>query len=338
VRRALRWIGWGFLGVVSLVALGWLLISFGSDIPKKIGTVWIDGPGDTRIRGDTWMKSSMFDDSYVHEYTQVAPDGAETPIGEGLRALDIAKARLYEHDEQAELVVLGKVFRRDHSGHWSAFKAADASFVYRYYASGITRELGDSWYSSASGITCWITDLDQYANRLVSACHFPARVSLVFRRASYDAPWVLDAEATFAKTPPPQRVHFPERVEGTLTTVRIEPAAAATALLAESRRLEPALAAAGTRIAAQVEFELVGTEHTDLSLVTEGYENRWRVRGGWVDSRGRAVVFWADHPLGRSEGFAERRGQPWEEAWLLERVHRYKEDASYLIYLELRAR
>ena len=338
MRRVLRWIAWGFVGIVSLLALVVFLVSVVDDIPKKVSTVWIDGPGDTRIRGDTWVESGLWDQSVVYEYTQVAPDGTEIPIGEGPAALDIGGARLYEHDDQAELVVLGTVFRRDHSGRWSAFWAVDHSFVYRHYATGVNEQFGNSWYYAASGISCWITDLDPVEHRLVSACHFPASVQLVFRRASYDEPWALDQAATFAETPPPQRAHFPEMVQGTLTTVRIEPAGAAAALLVGSRRLEAALAEDGTRMLARVEFELVGEEATDVTVVTEGYENRWRARGGWVDPRGWPVVFWSGHPLGSDEGFAEHRGQPWGEAWLVHSVRRHREDATYLTYLELQSR
>lgn len=127
-------------------------------------------------------------------------------------------------------------------------------------------------------------------------------------------------------------------MQGTLTTVRIEPAVAAAGLLEKSRRLEAALAKAGTRMLARVKFELVGAEATDVSVVTEGYENRWRARGGWVDTRGRPVVFWSDHPLGRDGGFTEHRGQPWGEAWLVHSVRRHREDATYLTYLELQSR
>lgn len=336
--RALRWIGWGFAGVVSLVALAGLLVLFVERSPRNVGTVWIDGPGDTRIRGDTWSKAGVWDESVVYEYTQVAPDGTEIPIGEGPVDLERAAARLYEHGDQAELVVLGSVYRRDRSGRWISFRAVDAGFVYRHYASGVTGQAGDSWYYAAAGISCWIADLDPIEHRLVSACHFPARVRLVFRRASYDAPWVLDPSATFAETPPPQRQDFPNAARGTLTTLRVVPAAAAAALLERSRRLESVRGETGVRRVAQVEFELVGTEATDVSVVTEGYENRWRARGGWVNTEGRPVVFWSDHPLGRDEGFAERRGQPWGEAWLVDSVRRHREDATYLTYLELRSR
>jgi len=51
------------------------------DFPRKVSTVWIDGPGDTRIRGETWVTASTWDEFVVHQYTQVAPDGTETPIG-----------------------------------------------------------------------------------------------------------------------------------------------------------------------------------------------------------------------------------------------------------------
>jgi hypothetical protein len=166
----LRWIGWGFVGVVSLLALGVLLILVVDDSPIKVRTVWIDGPGDTRIRGEEWETSSGWDSSVVHEYTQVAADGTETPIGEGPNALDIGRARLYEHDDQAELVVLGSIFRRDHSGRWSVFRAFDPSFVYRHDASGVNRQFGNSWYYASSGTTCWIADLDQ--------ARAPARVSV----------------------------------------------------------------------------------------------------------------------------------------------------------------
>jgi hypothetical protein len=336
--RVLRWIGWGFVGVVGLVVVLVFVISVADDIPKNIKTVWIDGPGDTRIRGDTWETTSLWDSSEVHEYTQVAPDGTETPIGEGLRQLDIARARVYELGDKAELVALDKIFRRDHSGRWSAFRADDANFVYRYYASGTTQRLDNSWYYSASGISCWITGLNQATHRLVSTCSFPATVRLIFRRASYDDPWVLDEAATFSGTPPPKRIPFPDAARGTLTTVLIEPPEAVAALLERSRHLEPALAEAGARMVAQVEFELVGSEATDVSVETEGYKNRWRARGGWVDSRGWPVLFWSDHPLGHRESFAKRRGQPWGEALLVKRSRRYQADASYLTYLELQPR
>jgi hypothetical protein len=338
MRRALRWIGWGFAGVTGLVVLLVIVISVADNFPKKMRTVWIDGPGDTRIRGETWVTTSLWDSSEVYEYTQVAPDGTETPIGEGPRQLDIAKARVYELDDQAELVVLGTIFRRDHSGRWSAFRADDANFVYRHYASGITQELGNSWYYEASGISCWIAGLDQARHRLVSACNFPETVRLIFRRASYDDLWVLDEAATFAETPPPQRIPFPEAARGTLTTVRIEPTGAVSALLERSRQLEPALAGAGSRMVAQIEFELVGSEATDVAVETEGYKKRWRARGGWVDSRGWPVLFWSVHPVGHRESFAKRRGQPWQEALLVQRSRSYGEDASYLTYLELRPR
>jgi hypothetical protein len=163
-------------------------------------------------------------------------------------------------------------------------------------------------------------------------------VRLVFRRASYDEPWVLDQAATFAGTPPPARARFPEMARGILTTIVIEPAGAAAALLERSRRLEAALMESGTRMVARVEFELVGTEATDVSVVTEDYKNRWRARGGWVDTRGWPVVFWSDFPLARAEGFAEHRGQPWGEAWLVDMAGLYREDVTLLIYLELQPR
>lgn len=143
--RSLRWIGLGFVGLASLVALGILLVWFAERSPRNVGTVWIDGPGDTRIRGDTWVKSSLWDESVVFKYTEVAPDGTENPIGEGPNSLDIGRARLHEQGDQAELVVLGMIYRRDQSGHWSSFRAADYKFVYRYYAGGVNGEGGDSW-------------------------------------------------------------------------------------------------------------------------------------------------------------------------------------------------
>lgn len=81
-------------------------------------------------------------------------------------------------------------------------------------------------------------------------------------------------------------------------------------MLEGSGRLEAALAEAGTCMLARVGFVLIGEEATDVSVVTESYENRWRARGGWVDTRSWPVVFWSDLPLGRDEGFAEHRGQP----------------------------
>lgn len=161
---------------------------------------------------------------------------------------------------------------------------------------------------------------------------------LIFRRESYDAPWVLDQSATFADTPPPQRADFPQAAFGTLTTLRIEPAGDANALPEARRRLESALEAAHARVVARVEFELVGSQATDVTVGTEGYKRRWRVRGGWVDDRGSPVVFWDDLPLGRSEGFSEHRGQPWAEAWLVDSARRHQEDILYLTYLELRLR
>ena len=72
------------------IALAW----FGESSYQNVGTAWIDGPGDARIRGDTWVKSDVWDESVVFEYTEVAPDGTETPIGEGPNSLDIARATL----------------------------------------------------------------------------------------------------------------------------------------------------------------------------------------------------------------------------------------------------
>lgn len=56
--RALRWIGWGFAGLATLVALGVVLVLVIPDFPQKVRTVWMDGPGATRIRCETWVRSA----------------------------------------------------------------------------------------------------------------------------------------------------------------------------------------------------------------------------------------------------------------------------------------
>ncbi len=194
MKRALRRSSWGLVGLAVLLLLAGSLAAFVDSRPKKVGTVWLEGPGKSRIRGETWVTSSMWDESVSHRYIEVAANAAETPIGEGPVDLERARARLYQHGDQAELVVMDHIYRRDRDGEWTVFRAVDEEFVYRHYASGP---------DSASGISCWIDELDPNGHQLISACNFPVDVRLVFRRSSYDEPWVLDPPATFAETPLP---------------------------------------------------------------------------------------------------------------------------------------
>ncbi len=53
------------------------------------------------------------------------------------------------------------------------------------------------------------------------------------------------------------------------------------------------------------------------------------------DKQGWPVLFWSDNPWAH-EGFSERLGQPWGEAWLVHGGRRHQEDAAYMVYLELR--
>ena len=338
MRRVLFWIGGILLGLVSLVIVGFIFMLFLWPLdrsPRLEHTVWINGAGDPRIRGETWVTPGSWESTVDNKYFEVASDGSETFIGNGPQALDIARARLYQHKGQAELVVLGSVYRRDRTGSWSEFRAEDGSFIYRHYVSRrSSRGVGSAWYASASGVSCYIADLNHIAHWLVSDCNFPASVSLVFRRASYDDPWVLDEAATFARSPPPQRAPFPEAVQGTLTVIRVEPIAA-DADLSKGSRLETALEVAGMQHVQRVEFELVGTEPTDVSIVADNHKRNWRVRGGWVDSQGWPVLFWADHHWAHG-GYTDRLGLPWGEAWLVDYSQQHQKDVSYLVYLELR--
>lgn len=338
MRRVLLWVGGILLGLTSLCIIGVIAIYFFWSVdttPRKERTVWIDGPGDSRIRGEIWRSPGLWDSDIDHRYIQVAVDGTETPIGDGPQALDIARAKLYKHGDQAELVVMGSVYRLDRSGSWSEFRAEDGTFLYRYYANGrSSRPVGSSWYRESSGVSCYIVDLNHIGHRLVSDCNFPAAARLFFRRASYDDPWILDQATTFAHSPPPQHAPFPESARGILTVVGVEPAAAGAELLKGSR-LESALEVAGSRQLARIEFELAGTEPAEVSVVAEHFEEEWLARGRWVDDQGWPVLFWSDRPRVYG-GYTQRLGQPWDEAWLVDSGHRYREDVRYLVYLELR--
>lgn len=340
MHRILRFIGLGLAGLLVLAALGvvglYLLIEL-QKLPRDHRTVWIDGPGDTRIRGVSWIEGGSWIDgpSEHHEYTEVVRWGADTLIGRGPAALDSASARLHEQGDRVELVVEDVVFRRTREGSWARFRALDVVFLYRHYAplsSGGMERAERSWRYHLRPIDCRILAFEPERHRMTSRCGGSPPVELVFERASYDAPWVVDPAATFAETPAPERTPFPESARVTLTALRIAPGAYPAAP-ASYRSLERAIDEPGVERIAQRELTLETHEPIELALAAEGIQRSWSLRRGWLDANGWPVVLWSAYP--RFEAFGELRAQPWGAAVLVHRQRVPGEDASYAVYLEL---
>lgn len=342
MRRVLRFIGLGLAGLSALAALGvvvlGLLIALEA-MPRNHRTVRVDGPGGTRIRGDSWVEGGSWidDPSERHHYTEVIRFGADTPIGLGPAALDSPGARLHEHGDQAELVVEDIVFRRTRAGSWERFRAIDIVFLYRHYAplsSGGRERTERSWRYQLRHIRCWILAFEPQQQRMMSTCGLGGPVKLVFQRASYDAPWVIDPMATFAGTPAPERTPFPEAAQVTITALRIERAQDDWAPRATYQHLETALDEAGVERIARLDFELEKGQRIELPLAAERIQKSWSLRGAWLDAQGWPVVLWSAYPP--FEKLGELRAQPWGEAVLVHRQMVPGEDVSYAVYLELR--
>jgi hypothetical protein len=333
--RIFRWIGIFGAGLAALVVLAagglYLLIEF-SRLPHDHRTVWIDGPGDARIRSHSWVEGgNWMDDPYdVHEYTLMERDGTETLIGEGPAPLDSGEARLYEHGEQATLVVRDIAYSPGPYGRWDRFRAKNRDFIHRHYAPFTHHPIhrfGQTWRSAFTGLRCRIATVDLARQRMVSACGSGVRsVNLVFSRKSSEHPWAIDPSATFALSPPPERAPFPEVAHATLTAVRVVPPKDFRALPIENYRLDATLMEAGAEIVAELDFELRRDEPVEVKLEVAAFRQSWSLQGGWVAEDGRPVLYWPGYQL---------RAQPWRVSSLVYLSFVPRENASYLIYIEL---
>ncbi|MCP5060690.1 MAG: hypothetical protein GY937_28670 [bacterium] len=336
MNKVFRWIGIFVAGLVALVVLAagglYVLIEI-SRLPHDHRTVWIDGPGAARIRSHSWIEGgNWMDDPYdVHEYTLVERDGTETLIGEGPAPLDSKEARLYEYGEQATLVVRDIAYSPAPYGRWASFRAKDRGFIHRHYAPFTHHSIhpfGQTWRSTFTGLRCRIASVDLPLKRMVSACGSGLRsVNLVFSRRSPEDPWEVDAAATFAGSPPPERAPFPEAAHATLTAVRVVPPKDLRALPVENYRLDATMQEAGAEIAAEIDFEIRRDEPVEVTLETAAFRPSWSLQGGWVTDEGWPVLYWP--------GF-QFRAQPWGDAFLVHNSFVTRDDATYLIYLELR--
>ncbi len=333
--RVARWLGLGIAALVGLLLLavvGFYLAVEISRLPHDFRSTWLDGPGDARIRCVSWTEGgSWMDDPYeVHEYTLVASDGTETLIGQGPAPLDADRVRLYQHGEQAELVVEDVAFRRTPRGRWPRFWAKDRDFIYRHYAPFTDRSVkgtAASWQATYTGLPCTIADVDLRTQRLLSACGYDRpKVQLVFTRATPDAPWKMDPEATFAQSPPPQREAFPEAVRASLTMLRVEPRLPLRRLPQAYQLLETARKEPGVTVASELEHVIGAGRTTDLTMITPAFTSRWQVEGGWLDASGSPVVFWPDWKM---------IAHPWGQATLVHHGVAGSDNASYLLYVTL---
>jgi len=302
--------------------------------------VWLDGPGDGRIRGVSWVEGgNWMDDPWeIHEYTHVARDGSETLIGRGDAALDSDEVRLHANGDLAELVVEDTVFHRTREGKWTRFWAVDVVFIHLHYApvptGGRMERSERSWRHRAAPIHCRVSALDLQQQRMQTDCGWDRGPKLVFRRDSYDTPWVVDADATFAKNSPPEHRPFPDFVRATLTAVRITPAPGAAPWRDDIDQIEAMLGAPGVEQIARREFAVVNGKRIELPLdASEISRESWSLRGAWLDENGWPVVLWSEHP--KSEHHGELRAQAFGAAL---RVHAQAvpgEDIRYAVYLEL---
>jgi hypothetical protein len=344
---AKRWI------VRSLAAVGVVLVAAAAvvagmiyldGLPQDVEERWFPGPDGLRLRSRSWTEpGSWVDRPYrVHEYTAIDPrDGSERPIGQGSEPLK--EDSLHTSEGRAELVVGDRTFRRAAAGNWVGFEATGGGFLYRHWSPlpGGVDEGGEDWWRFRSPRqSCRIRELAQQENRLVSVCgrHLDEsrpKVTLVFTRIDYESPWEIDAAASFAASPRPEHTPFPARVQGALVVLRAVPARPLRGLDPVYQRLVTAREQPGVEEVARVPFRLADGARLKLSVATGGYQDHWYMRGAWLDTRGRPVLFWSEQEA--NEGRGELFGVRFGASALAQHSAVPREQASYLVYLEIEA-
>lgn len=342
MRRFFRFIGFSLAGLVALVFLaiiGLYLMSEISRLPHDHRTTWLDGPGEDRIRCVSWREGgNWMDEAWeIHEYTHVSASGKKTLIGRGTAALDSDDVHLYSDGDQAELVVEDDVFHRTPKGKWTLFRAVDRDFIHLHYSpvpgGGSMERTERSWRYGARPSPCRISALDLQRQRMDSECGWGGELKFVFRRDSYDAPWVLDPEATFAKMPPPERSPFPEFVRATLTAVRVTPAEGDARLPSDVDPLQVVLDKPSVEMIARREFEIVNGEPIELPLAAEPISRKsFSLTGAWLDENGWPVVLWSEHPEFKHHG--KLRAQAFGAAVRVWAEAVRDEDTYYIVYLQ----
>jgi hypothetical protein len=345
--RAKRWIAW------SLTAAGGMLLAVGAlvgtlvhldSLPRDVEENLFPGPEGLRLRRRSWTEpGSWVDRSYrVHEYTAVDPrDGSERLIGRGSEPL--REDSLHTSGAYAELVVADRTFRRTAGGDWVGFEADGDGFLYRHWsplAGGSYQRAEHRWRYRSPALGCRIRELAQAENRLVSVCgrrydESSSGVTLVFTRADYDAPWEIDGTASFAASPPPVRTPFPPRIEGALIVLRAARALPLRGLAPVYERLLTAREQPGVHEASRVPFALADGARLEISVASGGYWREWYARGAWLDEHGWPVLFWSEAEA--NEGRGELLALPFDAPALVHHALVTREQASYLVYLELEA-